>query len=66
MLMCWCISKTLIQKEKFCKYRLYQHLLTYEKIIKIFMSFYIKNRMFIYKNIKDIIVSFVYKQTCIF
>ncbi|EGT4601082.1 hypothetical protein DFW26_16705 [Clostridioides difficile] len=60
MIICWCIGKALIQTEEFCKFRLYPHLLTYEKIIKIFMSFYEKKYMFVYKNIKDILVSFVY------
>ncbi len=66
MIIYWCIGKALIQTEEFCKFILYPHLLTYENIIKIFMSFLYKNIMFVYKNIKDILVSFVYKQTCIF
>ena len=42
MIIYCCIGKALIQTEEFCKFILYPHLLTYENIIKIFMSFLYK------------------------
>ncbi|AJP11733.1 hypothetical protein QGW_2101 [Clostridioides difficile 824] len=61
-----CSMEIRVLDEELEKYRIYRHLPAYEKIIRNLVYFYNKNIMLVYKNIKDILVSFVYKQTCIF